>query len=184
VLELHGLARHLVAGLLVVLALSGCGSSEESASGPRAAWADGLCGALSKWEAGIKSAGSTLEDADTLSKSKIEQAAGTVSDANDELASDLRALGKPPAPGADQAKAAVRELSAQLEGTAAQIRSAAHKVQSTKDAVQAVSVVSAALLEMSSDIASTLTTLESLNGADEWKQAFADSPACQSLRSS
>jgi methyl-accepting chemotaxis protein len=183
VLELHGFSRH-VAVLVVLLALSGCGSSEENEVEPHAAWADGMCVALAKWEASIKSAGSTLKDAETLSKAKVQEAAGTVADANAELASGLKALGKPPAPAADEAKAAVRELSAQLDGTATQIRAAAHKVSTAKDAVQAVSVVSAALLEMSSDITSTLTTLESLNGADEWKQAFADSEACKSLGSS
>jgi hypothetical protein len=37
---------------------------------------------------------------------------------------------------------------------------------------------------MSADISATVTTLSSLDAAETWKQAFADSQACQSLTKS
>jgi hypothetical protein len=47
-----------------------------------------------------------------------------------------------------------------------------------------VNTTSAALLKMSSDISATVATLQSVDAADEWKQAFADSEECQSLGNS
>ena len=47
-----------------------------------------------------------------------------------------------------------------------------------------MNVASAALLTMSTDITATLTQLDSIEAADEWRRAFEDSEACQSLTKS
>jgi hypothetical protein len=177
----------VVALAALAFATTGCGSKDESSSSDAsatAAWADGLCGAVTTWKGSLESVGSTLKDVDQLSKAKVEQAATDVSDANAKLADDVKALGDPPETGGPEAKAAVDELANELETSSDTIKDATKDVSTAKDAAEAVSVASGALLTMSADISATVTTLSSLDAAETWKQAFADSQACQSLTKS
>jgi methyl-accepting chemotaxis protein len=193
VLELHALPTNVnrcrlsgfaAALLLAAVGLTGCGSSDNSDEASQtAAWVNGLCGALTTWKGSIQSVGSSLKDVNQLSKATIEQAASDVSAANDKLSGDLQALGAPPKTGGDEAKAAIDDLSNELKASADDVKSATKDISSATDAVAAVNVASGALLAMSNDISSTLSTLESLDAADEWKSAFTDSEACKSLKS-
>ena len=189
-LELHRLAhvRTAVAALVALLLLAGCGSSNENASesttATPASWADSLCGAFATWKTTLTSTASSLQNGGTPTKSQLEQAANTVSDATAKLSSDLKALGPPPKTGSTEAKAAVQDLSTQLQSSADQIKSATKNVSGANGVLQAASAVSTAFASMSTDILSTVAKLQSLNATDEWKQAFADSQSCQSLKKS
>jgi hypothetical protein len=189
VLGLHGrvtkgLAAAAAALTLATVAVAGCGSSDdEGDASATAAWADGVCTAVSTWKGSLQSVGSTLRDLDQLSKAKLEQAANDVSDANAKLADDLDAVGKPPETGGDEAKAAVDNLAKALQGSADDIRDATKDVSSPSDVATAVNVASGALLSMKNDISATADTLNSLDSAETWKSAFADSDACRSLQS-
>jgi hypothetical protein len=173
----------LAAGVAALaLVAAGCGSSDKSeSSNASAAWADGFCGALTKWKDSLESVGSTLKNVDELSKAKIETAATEVSNANKTLAGDVGALGSPPKEATSEAKREIDDLRDELEKSASQIKDATANIATPTDVLEAVNTTSAALLTMSSDISSTAATLESLDGAEEWKQAFADSEACKSL---
>ena len=168
----------------LALVLAGCGSQKSSDEEAAAAWANDFCGTLTKWKDSVGSIRSTLQDTDQLSKAKLQQAASDLSDANAKLADDLRSLETPPKIAGPEAKTAVQELKNKLQASASQIKNAATGVSSAQEAIQAVGVASGAVKTMSSDISSTLTTLESLDGADTWQKAFADSEACQSLSKS
>ena len=189
------MARKGLLTLLAVLALAGCGGSDnesgsatttatstQSTAQKQAAFADSLCGALATWKDSLTSVSQTLRGGN-LSKEKLEQAATTVSDANKQLADDVQALGAPKIAG-PQAKASLNTLSDQLETSADQIKEAAKGVSNTQEALAAVSTASAALIKMSTDISTTITQLQSLNVAEGWKQAFANSASCQSLNKS
>jgi hypothetical protein len=183
------MGRRAAAAVLVVaaVALTGCGSSDNSESSDAAkaaAWADGLCGAVGTWKGSLESVGSSLKDVDQLSKAKVEQASTDVSAANAKLADDVKALGEPPDTGGSEAKAAVDNLSKELEASADDIRNATKGISSVQDAVAAVNVATGAFLTMSNDISATVATLKSLDAADAWKDAFADSDACKSLSKS
>jgi hypothetical protein len=191
VLELHPLRTDLrvrrpaaVALLVAVVALSGCGSSgsDESSASQQAAWANGLCGAVSTWKGSMEAVGSSVKNVDQLSKAKIEQAAEDVSTANAKLEDDLKALGKPPEAGSSEAKAALDNLTNGLQASADKIRNATEGVSTVTEAMGAVNVASGALLTMSSDISATAATLDSLDAKDTWKQAFTGSEACKSLK--
>ena len=134
------------------------------------------------WKNSLTSVATTLRGG-SLTKDKLEQAATTVSDANKKLADDVESLGAPKIAG-PQAKAALNTLSDELQNSADQIEQAAKDVTNTQSALAAVSTASAALLKMSTDISTTLTELQSLNVAEGWKQAFANSASCQSLSKS
>ena len=177
----RGVAAALV---LAALALAGCGSKGETTTSAQATWTNGFCGALVTWRDGVRSAGTSLKDLSTLSKSKIDSAATSVKAANEALTSSLKALGPPPKVGTPKAKAAVQDLSTKLAASANEIKGAVANISSGNDIVNAVSVASSALATMASDISATVDQLRSLDAADEWKQAFADSDACQSLKQS
>jgi chromosome segregation ATPase len=185
-------ARRGVIALLAALALAGCGGSDKgSESSPtttqstaekQAAYADSLCGALAAWKKSLTSVSTTLRGG-SLTKEKLQQAATTVSDANNKLADDVKSLGAPKIAG-PKAKAALTTLSDELETSADQIEKAAKGVTDTRSALAAVSSASGALLKMSTDISTTITQLQSLNVAEGWKKAFANSASCQSLSKS
>lgn len=167
----------------LALVLAGCGSSNEKSSeeAATAAWAQDFCGALTTWKDSVGSIRSTLQNTDQLSKAKLEQGASDLSDANAKLADDVRSLETPPKVAGPEAKSAVKELGDSLRASTSQIKSAATGISTAQEAVQAVGVASGVVQTMSSDISSTLTTLESLDGAETWQKAFADSEACRSL---
>jgi len=168
--------------VLASLAVTGCGGDDDSGSASATAdWVDGFCGALTTWKGTLKSVGSSLRDVDQLSKAKIDQAAEDVSNANTTLSDDVRALGSPPETAAPEAKDAVDDLRGELETSANEIEDATKDISTPTNVLQAVNTTSAVLLTMSSDISTTLATLESIDAADEWKQAFADSESCESL---
>jgi len=168
--------------VLASLAVTGCGGDDDSGSASATAdWVDGFCGALTTWKGTLESVGSSLRDVDQLSKAKIDQAAEDVSNANTTLSDDVRALGSPPETAAPEAKDAVEDLRGELETSANEIEDATKDISTPTNVLEAVNTTSAALLTMSSDISTTLATLESIDAADEWKQAFADSESCESL---
>jgi methyl-accepting chemotaxis protein len=176
---------------LAVLGLAGCGGSDNgsgsgttttTAAEKRAAYADTLCGALATWKNSLTSVATTLKGG-SLTKDTLQQAATTVSDANTKLSDDVKSLGAPEIAG-PQAKASLNTLSDELQSSADEIDKAAEGVSNTREAMAAVSTASGALLKMSTDISTTLTELQSLNVAEGWKQAFANSASCQSLNKS
>ena len=166
----------VVLGVLV----AGCGS-DNGESSAEMAWADGLCTALDTWTTSLSSVGETLKDVENLSPAKVEQAAGDLSDANDRLAADVQALGRPPESAGPEARAAVERFFSSVQAQGALIEDAVQGVSSSQDVLQAVSVVSGALVTMSADISAAVADLETLEAKEEWQKAFADAPACRSL---
>jgi methyl-accepting chemotaxis protein len=172
-------------GALVALAPA-CGSGDEGGSAetgtsPSVAWADALCGALTRWQDSLQSVGTKLKDGG-LSREALRESATTVASANHQLVADVHALGSPPRSAGPEARAAVSELSKQLEDSAEKIRGSTQSVSSAKDVVTAVNDASAELLAMSADVSATVSTLKSLDAAETWRQAFQDSEACRSLQ--
>jgi methyl-accepting chemotaxis protein len=175
---------------LLAFALAGCGGSDEesasttSAAETQAAYADGLCNSLSSWTTSLQSVGSELKGGQNLTKDSIESAANKVSDANQNLADDLDALGKPPEIAGPEVRSAVDDLKSELEKSADQIKDAADGISNVQDALNAVGVASSALIAMSTAMSSTITKLQGLDVAQGWKQAFENSSSCQSLGNS
>ena len=171
-----------IAASAAVLVLPACGSNDDDAS--PAAWADGLCVAMKDWKASIQSVVSTVTNVDELSKAKLEEAADDVSEANDELRSDVDELGEPPGMAAPEARAAVDELSSELEEAGEDVGNATGNLSSTADLVEAISITGGALQRMATAFSTTVAELQSLNATEEWSRAFSESSACQSLSSS
>lgn len=175
--------KRFVALLAVLVLMAGCGSSKSNNSSAAAAWANGFCGAFSKWERSLKSVASTLRNPSQLSTARI-QAARDASSATATLGDDLKALGKPPKTGASESQAAVQQLSQELKTSAGQIKTAARDASSGKNVAQSFSVAASAVSTMATDVSTTVAKLKSLGSSDEWKKAFESSKACKSLTSS
>jgi methyl-accepting chemotaxis protein len=178
-------AAPAIAAIIVATAL-GCGSKEaattSSSESALANWANGLCGSLVSWKSSVEAAGTKLKGS-SVTKANLEDSYTSVSTATDKLASDVRALGKPPTPAAKEAGAAVEQLSSQLSNSVDQIRKATSGLSGANEVLGAVSVVSTELVQMGNDIKSTVNELKSLNGKEDWQKAFDEAPACGTLKS-
>lgn len=169
----------LVSVLLFAPVLAGCGGKKNEQSAATS-WADGLCQAFDTWQSSVKSATSKLSGG-KISKSSLQTAAGSISDANKNLADDLDSLDKPPTPQAKQIQSALKELSGSLRDSADKIKSAASSVSSTTDVRTAVSTIGGALTTMGSDLSAASSKLQGIGNQDTWRKAFSQSQECQKL---
>ena len=170
----------VAAVLLASVLLAGCGSSNNNSA--EATWAQGFCSALGTWKTSVQAAGKTFTNINDLSKAKAQQAVTEVSDANTKLVDDLNALGKPPGSAGAEAKAAVQDLGDQLKKSTDQAKTALEGVSNVQQLLTAVSSMAATASTTATAVSGTIAKLESLNASDEWKKAFQDSEACQSLK--
>jgi cell division protein ZapA (FtsZ GTPase activity inhibitor) len=176
-------ASSATAVMLVATAV-GCGSKEAATTTSSAqalkSWANGLCGSLVTWQSSVEAAGTKLKG-ESVTKANLEAAYTSVSTATDKLAADVKALGKPPTPAAEEADAAVEQLTGQLSNSVDQIKKATSGLSGTNEVLGAVSVVSTELVQMGNDIKSTTNSLKSMNGKEDWQKAFDEAPECGTL---
>lgn len=165
--------------LLLPAVLAGCGGSSKSS--PEADWAQSFCGALGTWKSSVADAANTLKDTGNLSKSKLQQAGDSISNANNKLVDDLHGLGKPSGTAGSQAKADIDQLTQDLKADANKVENALKGVSSVQELLTAVPQLSAAASTAASQVSSTITNLKSLDASKEWQQAFENSEACKSL---
>ncbi len=163
---------------LAAIALAGCGgsSSEESQTED---WANGMCSALVDWTNSVKAAGENVSKGD-LSKSSLQDATNAISDANKQLSDDLKSLGKPPTPTADEAKSSLQQLSKDLSAQVENIREA---LSGGGDITSAITAAGTAVQAMSKDLQDTSNQLQALSKDDTWSNAFKNSESCQKLSS-
>ena len=119
-----------------------------------------------------------------LSVDSLKQSATEVADASDKLASDVSDLGKPPTPGAEQAKSAVQTLSNELSSQDKKIKDAVSSISGAADVVPAVSTITAAVTAMGDDLKTATGELKSVASDKQWQNAFADASSCQKLSGS
>jgi methyl-accepting chemotaxis protein len=170
----------LVSVLLVAPVLAGCGGKKNSEQDAANSWANDLCQAFDNWQSSVKSATGKLSSG-LVSKSGLQDAAGSIADANKKLADDLDSLGKPPTPQAKQIQATLKQLSTSLRDSADKVRTAASGVSSAKDLPAAVSTIGSTLTSMGSDLSAASSNLEGLGNQETWKKAFSQSQECKKL---
>jgi hypothetical protein len=179
--------------IAVLIGAAGCGSSNsssksttttESAAAQRTAWANSFCGSLVTWRSAVKSVGTQLKSGQIHSKATLTNAAGQLQSATKALADSLRGLGKPPTPGAEQAKSDVDQLSQKLSSGADQLKSETSNVSGAQGVLSAVSSAGATVSTMANDVSSTITQLKSIDAQGAWKQAFSQASSCKTLSGS
>ena len=95
----------------------------------------------------------------------------------------MKGLGKPPTDAGDQAKQSVDTLTSEVNDQVQKIQSAVNDTSSVSGILNAVTVSSAALSSMSSDVQSTLTDLKQLQPGSELQTAFQQADSCKGLTS-
>ncbi len=165
--------------VVLVAALSGCGSNDEPAttgdSSSLEGWAEALCMSVTDWQASIQSTAKMAN-----SKSDFAEAEAAVTSANDFLVGSLEGLGTPPAPASMEAKTAIDKLSADLQSEAGEIEQSVFGVSTQSEIVAATARVKTSISKMNADISETVTELKALPNEEGWKEAFRV-PECQSV---
>lgn len=165
-----------------VMSAAGCGSDDTSESATTE-WADGVCSALSTWSQELGSTADGLKEAGTsISKDDLSAAADDVRTATETLGDDLRGLGRPDTEAGQTAQDTLTQLADDLSAEVETITTAVDEASGLSGAITAFQTVSSTLAEMGSQVASALSTLESLDGGQELEDAFAQAPACADLQ--
>src|SRR6478672_13937821 len=145
-----------VAAAALAAGLASCGGSSSkseststSSASATAAWADNFCGAFLTWRTTVKA---SVPKSGSLTTDTLKQSASAIADANDELASEIDDLGKPPTPGAEKAKAAAQQLSDELRSAGKKITDATSSIAGPSDVLPAVSTITASLTAMGDDL--------------------------------
>ena len=173
-------------GASLAFLAAGCGSSgggsTTTEASSTATWASGVCSSITTWKAAITSAADSVKSDPTMTG--LQTAADDATSATQTLASDLKGLGKPDTPSGQQAKDSLDTLSTNLQQDVATIESAIKDASGVSGALTATSTVTGTLGMMRTQITTTFTDLQGLDAKGELKTAFANSSACNSLRSS
>jgi hypothetical protein len=170
-----------VLGTAVVVALTvfaaGCGSNKSADTTTTSStvnWANGLCSAVSTYQASLTSAAKSLTG--NLSKSGLQSAVDQAKTATDTFVTTTKSLGKPDTNAGKQAKSTLDTLSSQLNEDANTIKSA-----SGSGLLTGISTASAALVTAQQQITTAFDQLKGLDAKGELGDAFSQASACSSL---
>jgi polyhydroxyalkanoate synthesis regulator phasin len=108
----------------------------------------------------------------------------TIRSANEELASDLKSLGKPDLPRAQEAKNVVDNLADQIKADSDKISQALKNTSTVSEIVQGAAAISTSLVNLQTQVQSAVSQLNSIDKTDSLKNAFNDASACKALQSS
>ena len=170
------LAAALVGGIALVAAGGGGNDSEPAAT----QWAGDVCTAVNTWRSDISTTASSVTSNPT--PAGLEQAAADAKSTTETLVDTLKGLGAPDTESGDQARSALDTLATGVQGDVDSIQKAVQDASGVQGLLGAVSEVSAALANISSQLSDALDELGSLRDVDaELRQAFADAESCDGL---
>jgi hypothetical protein len=171
----------VVAASVLAAGCGGGGSSSSGASSPDD-WANSVCSALTTWANSLKTATGSLQG--NLSKESLTSASDDVSSATNQLASDLKGLGKPDTEGGDKAKSTLDTLSGQLSQDVDTIKKTADDAsKGSGGIVKAVSSISTTLTTAGNQVQTAFSSLQQLDTKGELEKAFENSASCKKLTS-
>jgi hypothetical protein len=163
--------------LAIALPAAGCGSNKSADTTTTSAtvdWANGLCSAVSTYQASLTDAAKSLTG--NLSKSGLQDAANQAKSATDTFVSTTKGLGKPDTDSGKEAKTTLDTLSSQLDTDATTIKSAL-----SSGLLAGVSTISATLVTAQKQITTAFDQLKGLDPKGELGDAFSQASSCSSL---
>jgi hypothetical protein len=171
--------RFLGAAVVVVLTIfaAGCGSNKSADTTTTSStvdWANGLCSAVSTYQASLTSAAKSLTG--NLSKSGLQAAVDQAKTATDTFVTTTKNLGKPDTDAGKQAKTTVDTLSSQLDDDINTIKSA-----SGSGLLTGISTATATLATAQKQITTAFDQLKGLDPKGELGDAFSQASSCSSL---
>ena len=149
-------------------------------------WAESVCTDLSEWRDSITSLADV--SGETLTPELLREKVDDAQTATSTLIIDLRDLGPPDLESGDKVEEQLDASVSDLESSFDDLKDAADNAAnaSSADFIQELAALAPQFTTFVADIRSTVTTLESSGVGEEskaeLKQAFADAPSCQSLR--
>ena len=175
----------VVAAVVLAGVAAGCGGNRtdtltNASPASTAAWADGVCGAISTWQHELTSIRTGIPGQPT--RDDIQKALDHARSATQTLVSDLQDLGTPKTDAGKQAHDAVAKLSSDLQSDVTKIQTAVEGATNAAGVLTAVSVASGTLVTMGTQISSTVNELQQLDPKGELGDAFSSSQSCKSLK--
>jgi DNA repair exonuclease SbcCD ATPase subunit len=169
-----GLLALLLAGVLLA---GGCGGD---GAGSTEEWAGGVCTSLSEWIEDVDGSLKSLGDEGLgLDAEDVRETVVEVRDATDELADDLRELGRPETESVERAEEELEALEAELRAQLERIERAA---ETSRDPLEFAATVAMALAVAANEVEQTFRDLQQLDPGSELEQGFRDADACDELR--
>lgn len=124
----------------------------------------------------MKAVGATLQDGN-LTTDSVQAAKSSAQTATNKLVSTLDGIGKPPTQAADTTDSALGQLASQLRAGLNSIQTAI----TSSPPLAAIATVSNTLLNMKTQISTTVTQLQNGNGQGPLTNAFKEAPSCKSV---
>ncbi len=164
------------------LIAAGCGSSDGSSSDttPTTDWANGLCGSITAWQSSITSIVDTLK-AGNLSKDSLTAAANDAEEATRTFTTSLKGLGRPDTEAGQQAQDSVTALTTEIDADMKTIQDTVSNVSGVAGVLAAVPTITTTIQSAGSQVADTISGLESLDAKGELESAFKDAESCKTL---
>jgi hypothetical protein len=167
------------------VAAAGCGGS---AATPEETWANSVCAPIVEWRDQIQTIADTVT-ADLKSPSlqtlpSLQSGVTQAEQATQALADSLHSVGPPPGNSAEQVQNLVAGLSASLQESIQNAKTAADQIRNAAnlgEAITALGVLQAQLTGIVTQASSAVTSIETLAG--DLKQGFEDANSCKTLRS-
>lgn len=173
-----GLAAAVAA---LALAAAGCGGSGGSGGDPIAAWAGGLCSALTAWTTVVETAGTTIRA--SPSAESLPEAVSDVVAATETLAGDLRSLGQPETEAGQQTEETLTGLADSLQAEADTLSTTVEQATAggLTGLLEAVPAITGSLGAMVNAVGQSFSDLEALDTKGEIERAFNDAESCTSF---
>jgi hypothetical protein len=172
--------RTLFAALVGGFAQGAAASAANDSAPAATQWAGDVCTAVNTWRSDISTTANSVTSDPT--RAGLEQAAADAKSTTETLVDTLKGLGAPDTESGDQARSALDTLATGVQGDVDSIQKAVQDASGVQGLLGAVSEVSAALANISSQLSNALDELGSLRDVDsELQQAFADAESCDGL---
>lgn len=161
------------------LLAAGCGKNDQPTTSE---WANDFCSAITTWQSSITSIVTSLQSGG-VTKDSLTSAFDDAKSATNELTSTLGDLGKPDTQSGQQAQDAVEQLSSEIKTDIQTIQDAVDNASGITGALSAAQTTKDTITKAGTQVSSTVTTLQGLDGQGELKDAFTSSSSCQTLTS-
>jgi hypothetical protein len=172
----------LCAGLavpLAVLALTGCGGSNQSEAEK---WADSVCSSIGDWKQEISSLTNDLTTKaqnGTLNRDDLQSGLSSALNDTKTLANDLRDSGPPNTEAGKEASQKLNDVTSMVEQSIDKARAQASSAGSLPAAIAAVAPE---LTQTAANVTSQLQQISQLDPKGELGKAIDDTKSCQDLR--
>jgi hypothetical protein len=173
----------VLAAVVVAMAFlaAGCGSSKSSSGSVSSEdWANNVCSAITTWTDSVRKTGNDLR-AGNVSKSSLNSAVDDFQSSTQQLADDLKGLGRPNTSAGKQAQASVDKLSGEIQSDADKIKSEVKGASGIAGLQKALANVGVTLTQMGEQVTTTFGELGNLDAKGELESAFKKADKCSSL---